>query len=542
MENIIKIQSEQGFSETWKPASETPTQTLLDFVIPGNTGTYDLSKCHINLNMEPIIPDAARNANEPGRTALYGSAFYNNVIVGFQNVSGDVKYVSDAASMVRNADMFSANRGMVESIRRVDTLRQFLWNIENDKAEQHDGVQNVGTHFGRRGPNNATSSSVQIIGGNSSVAGVQDESMAASTLSTDLRINLSDLFGVGSALWNSDVYGDTRIHLEVDMSRLIVESLGGAENTTIFDAAGQNVAYGAMRPFTVAEGTGQLADGETLGRGGAPLITEIIYDDYQLQMPFYVGQAIDVSYTHGATAVLDQAAIISGIEYNIGTNSAAQPNGTGHVRIYTSQILYTNGTGGAENVTAITIKAQTPIAAEVQLRSNRAEIVLSNLPSVEGPSEIDYRTYSTEETQGSAGLLTLNKQIFCEPNAQNLLIAHCNTGETAPDRSWSSYRMSIDNLDVSGNRDIAYGKPLHRDRMTRTFNNRGQNISNFSLNAIRVGAEQTGGGAVRPNQVPLYPIAETLPLTQAQKIVNLKLNSAAAIQDVIFYKELVKTI
>ena len=29
MENIIKISSEQGFSETWKPASEKPTKKLL---------------------------------------------------------------------------------------------------------------------------------------------------------------------------------------------------------------------------------------------------------------------------------------------------------------------------------------------------------------------------------------------------------------------------------------------------------------------------------------------------------------------------------
>ena len=44
------------------------------------------------------------------------------------------------------------------------------------------------------------------------------------------------------------------------------------------------------------------------------------------------------------------------------------------------------------------------------IRINHAEIVLSNLPSVNGPDGIDYRTYSTEETQG-AGALTYNKQI-----------------------------------------------------------------------------------------------------------------------------------
>ena len=124
-----------------------------------------------------------------------------------------------------------------------------------------------------------------------------------------------------------------------------------------------------------------------------------------------------------------------------------------------------------------------------------------------------------------------------EPNAQNLLVAHCNSNETLPSREWTSYRMSIDNVDVSGNRDIVYNKPLHRDRITRTFNNRGQNISNFSLNAIKIGAQQAGDA----NQLALYPIYETLPLTQAQKIINFKLN-APAIQDVVFFKELQKSI
>jgi len=282
-------------------------------------------------------------------------------------------------------------------------------------------------------------------------------------------------------------------------------------------------------------GPPQLPIGGQLGVD-APLVTAISYDDFELQMPFYVGQGIEVALTRtaGATTVYAQ---IAGIEYNQGTNLTNPPAGTRKVRIYTTASLYTNGTGAAENVTGISVKALRSTATTDQIRINNAEIVLTQLPSVNGPDSIDYRTYSTEETQGIAGLTSFNKQIMVEPNAQNLLVAHCNSGETLPSRAWTSYRMSIDNVDVSGNRDIAYNKPLHRDRIARTFNNRGQNISNFSLNAVKIGAQQ----AAAANQLALYPIYETLPLTQAQKIVNFKLN-AAAIQDVIFYKELQKTI
>ena len=531
MESIIKIASEQGYAETWTPASETPTQKLLDFIIPGGTGTYDLGKCWINVNAE-VLPSA--NANETSIPVILpnSTALYNNDIVMDTNISGNDKIVGDFASIVRNADMFCANRGMVESIRRVDTLRQLLFNIENDISEQHDGNMNLGNIFGRRGPSNATSQVVQIMGGNTSVTGNVNTSITASNTRRDLRIPLSDLFGVGSALWNSDVYGSTRIHVELDTSRLRIEQLGGAEDTSIF-LGGQNKAYGDMKDFTVAAGTGQLAIGETLGVN-APLITEITYFDWELQMPFYAGQAVEVAFTNTA-GIQTRYGQIVGVEYNIGTNSTNPPAGTRNVRLLFSAPIYTNATAGPENITQIVVKALRSTATTDKIRINNAEIVLTQLPSVNGPDSIDYKTYSTEETQGSAGLTTFNKQIMVEPNAQNLLIAHCKTGETQPDQSWTSYRMSIDNEDVSGNRDIAYNKPLHRDRIARTFNNRSQNISNFSLYGLKIGAQQSA------TKHPLYPIYETLPLTQAQKIVNFKLN-AAAIEDVVFYKELVKTI
>ena len=157
---------------------------------------------------------------------------------------------------------------------------------------------------------------------------------------------------------------------------------------------------------------------------------------------------------------------------------------------------------------------------------------------ITAPENIDYRTYSTEETQGNAQT-SYNKQIIVEPNCQNLIIAHVpsTSRATAPTQAWESYRLAINNNDVAGNRDIAYKKPLHEDRILRFMNNRGQNISNITLNQIDTKQIQ---GAF--NQIPFYPILETMPLTQEDKLVNLELNSNAGAQNVIFFKELTKSI
>tara|TARA_R110000803_G_scaffold3707_3_gene12603 strand:- start:2618 stop:4231 length:1614 start_codon:yes stop_codon:yes gene_type:complete len=537
MESVIKIESDQGFSETWNPSlftSKPAQQKLIDFIIPGGTGTYDLGKSWINLNVEVLNAapaDAATQGVVSSDTALYN----NGLCLDDQNSTGTLLLI-DPASMVRNADMFSADRGMVESIRRVDTLRQVLWNMENDKAEQHDGTSTLGNFFGRRGPKNKTSSFIQVMGGNTNVAGVADPSIKASRTARDLRINISDLFGVGSALWNSDVYGDTRIHLEIEPNRLTIERMGGLEDVTKFDPTGQDKFFGEMVDYN-AGGTGaDLPAGGDLG-SVQPLVTSILYENYQLDMPFYVGQSVNVAFDVAGTAATPVNAIISSIEYNLGTNSTNPPAGSKQVRIFTRTSLHNNATAAGIAITNILVKANLSAEATDEIRINRAEIVLTQTPSQDGPSSIDYTTYSTEEVQGN-GNTQHNQQLIVEPNAQNLIMAHTTSPGTAPITEWISYRMAINNADVCGNRDVLYGTPIHRDRIQRTFNNRSQDISNFSLNCIDTQAAQQGNA----NQKSFGPVFETLPLTQSSKIVNFQLKSTGGAQDMIFYKELVRTI
>jgi len=524
MEQILKIQSEQGFSETAKP-TEFINSKLIDLIIPGGMGAFDLSKSYVNINMECVN---APNASEPASVVASDTALYNNEIVYNGDLGGgNPSTIVPCSAIVRNADMFSANRGMVESIRRVNTLRQVLWNFENDKAEQHDGLDKIGTFQGRRGLNNRTSSLVQVIGSNVNVAGVSDTSKKAQGLSRDYRIPLSDLFGVGNAMWNSDVFGDTRIHLEIEPNLLSVAQLGGSEFTSTFDPAGQNLPFGKGDDVTLGGG---VDFGTT-----SPITLAITYFNPQLDCPFYVGQAVKCSCTGSvAGGSGDVFSVIQAIEFYGATNSTNPPAGDQKCRVtLRDKIITSNGAG--ETMTNVRIEALLSATASDQIRINRAEIVLSQMPGVNAPSSIDYRTYSTEETQGNS-LASYNKQVIVEPNCQNLIIAHCPSGKTQPSRAWTSYRLAINNEDIAGNRDIDFKKPLHEDRLLRFFQNRGQNVSNLTLNQI--GTSETQGAN---NQIQYYPILETMPLTQSEKMVNLELNSAGA-QDVIFYKELVRTI
>ena len=534
-ERIIKLQSQQAFNETWKPASETPIGKLIDFTIPAN-GTYDLGKSYININMETVNAAFAGGADSLGNTAPPGevaddTALYNNDIVLTTDQNNTDHYNVSCSALVRNADLFSQNKGMVESIRAVNKLRSVLWNLENDGPEMHGGLDKFGTFQGRRGVGNSTASMTQIIGSNVNVAGTKDLGLKAQKRSRDFRIPLSDLFGVGNVIWNGNYFGDTQIHLEVTPNLLRIEQMGGAERTSAM-ADGTN--FGQQVDYTAASGLGQLAVGNVLGSDAFPLVSKLAYKDFGLNYCFYVGQAISVEFDKGSGAEFAHV-IIDSLEYNSGTNSTNPPNGNESVRITTRTPVLT--AAGTIDVESININALLSTAADDQIRINKAELVLNERMDIEGPEGFDYRTYSTEETQGNSAT-QYNKQIIVEANAQNLIICNSDTKQVAPDRAWTSYRLSIDNEDVCGNRDVVYNKPLHRDRVLRFFQNRGEDPSNLSFRLLAGKAKAQQANA---NQIAYYPICETLPLTERSKTVSLELNSAGA-EDICFIKELVKSI
>lgn len=546
MESIIKLQSEQGFTETAVPLNFKNSK-LVDFVIPGNNGvTYDLGKSYVNINMEVVPHNATEIIGEVTTPVIAAGAttepFYQNDIVFESETAVGRKPLSDCATMVRNASMFSQNRGMVESIRRVNVLRSVLWNLENNKGNQHDGLDKFGSFQGRRGVKNETSSLLQVIGINTqpNALSTADTTKKAQLLSRDFRIPLSDLFGVGSAVWNGDVYGDTRIHLEIEPNRLVIQQCGGSEDTSELTLPSGAVFYGAMDSLDGAADIPLLPATKSLGTD-VPLRTKIPYQNPELQCPFYVGAAIKVEFTKaitgGATTTGNvKYAVIASIKYNSGDNSTNPPTDPNQkIEITTTAPIHTAG-AATENISAILVNTVLSKAGDDQIRINGAELVLSEMVGVEGPTSIDYRTYSTEETQNGAGVASFNKQIVCEPNAQNLIIANCVSGQILPDRAWNNYRLAINNRDVAGNRDIGWNSPLYKDRALRFLKNRDQTPKNMSFNAILSGQRQDASA----NQANIYPILETLPLTTESKIVNLELDGTP--QDVIFFKELAKTI
>ena len=558
-ERILKLQSDQNFQEIAIPKAFT--QKLIDFRIPASGMNYDLAKSYININMEVnSVGQLDSNGSVPTGAVDSDTALFNNDIS--YDGGANFHHLASNAQIIRNADMFSSSKGMVESIRRVNTLRNILWNFENDSAEKRNGLDKSGVFRGRRGTGNSTSTLIQNIGQNVDSTGNADLTLKAAKLSRDFRIPLSDLFGVGNSVWNTNYFGETRIHLEMQPNLLNIEQLGGSENTDTYNGQATNPEWGAMQAYDGTAGNNAtFPQGEGLGLAKAPFVTKIIYDDPGLDFPFYVGQSVQCDFTNsvgagsGGMVVVTTGNIIESIEHvtpaTIARVAVTAPALTGLV-VGSVMIIMREQAASAvagavvQNLTAVTLKASKGQSATDTISINRAELVLSEV-EMEGPLGLDYTTYTTEETQGQDGLINLNKQVMVEPSCSNLIIANCKTGRVNADQPWFYYRMSIDNVDQTGNRDIVYNESIHQNRMERFFKNRNQRWTNAALMQIACDQAQRAPGellAANNNQVPFYPILETMPLTQGTKIVNLELEGTTGNdpQDLVFYKEIQKSI
>ena len=529
MEKVIKLQSDNQFTEEAVPGAFT-TCKLLDFTIPGN-GTYDLSKSYISINAELLLNDPVGGG--PAGALGTDTALYNAGLSMKSISTTNVAFVQQSASLVRNCQMESQNRGMVESIRRVDTLRQALFYLENDKQATQERTENLGTQEGRRGLGNLTSAHIQAVIRNVDNAGNAQLGLKSIGIDRDYRIPLSDLFGVGNAMWSGSVYGPTRIHLEMNTNLLQIDNMGGNENNN--NGPDGATVYGKMvQQVGVATDTALLV-----------MESQLTYKDYDLNFPFYVGQAIECSVedsTRGGGPYVSKV-IIDSIDYS-NNNSAATPGGDEKMRITTRTAWYTTPTQAASNID-VTIKGLTPNLVTSKIRINKADIVLAEQVGQMGPNEIDYRTYVSEIQVATGNNYFHQYQV--EPEAQNMLICSCDTGNIAPNRAWADYRISIDNIDQTGNRDVTYNSNLHQDRIMRFFNNRGQNVDSLTLSMIDTIQTQGTSNATRTQQVPYFPLLETLPITNVAKDVQIQMNGGviggpAALQDIILYKEVIRTI
>ncbi|MGI9555063.1 MAG: hypothetical protein ACR2M6_03725 [Vampirovibrionia bacterium] len=526
MDKVIKISSQQGYAGTWLNTGTAPSSlNLLDFTIDRGLN-IDMSRSYISLNSQINNTTNAQPINARWK---------------FQSDGANDANVPTAA-LIKNVTLRN-DKGLVESVRRVDTLACSLFGLTNSAEDRKNDLNTFSKFVDGRGVGNYTSVQLDCITDNTAPNGSDVNPLHNSkSISRDIKIPLKDVLGCcGAERYSTDNMGQTRIHCEMNADLLSSEHLGGAEDTSnMFDGA---TKYGKMTDETVADG----AD------FGTEHISEGAYGDYQYVCPFYVGQQVIINFSTtpsagGATTPRGPiTTTIVSMKYqtnNEKPSTGADPNTNFAKMIFqVANNIFNNATGVEQVVSAILMKADTTLALQNVI--SRAELCLYTIPDDGNmPTSLTFPTYTTEEDNGT-GLTSFNRQYMLEPEADAILVALCNDNVILPARAIKSYRYAIDQDEQTGNRDIPVcsnnllGSPLQYDRLQRCLDS--QIAVGFRNAQLRFyNSAEAAQTAVYGS--PIAVIAETCEESKDSKMLNLNIESDQAIQKMVIYKHMYKTI
>ena len=509
-DKVIRISSQQGFSDVYANTEKPSGLNLLDFTIPKGYN-IDMSKSYVSINGQ-VNNDSGKPVN---------AAFW-------LDVNNAEKINVPTSALIRNCSIQN-NKGVVESIRRLDTLNCGLFGLE-DTAEERKGDMNTFAQYEEgRGLNNHTSFNLDCVTDNTTPDGATINTAHTSrNLSRDIKVPLNHMFGMcNSEAYSTDIWGETRIHCETNFVKgvgagLQSRMLGGEEATSLmFDGA---TNYGDM----VAQ------NGIVAGASTTALESSGTYGDWQNVYPFFVGQDVSIKKNVSGIGDVTTEHEITAIKFQ-GDNTATPPTNLSKVFMTLNPPAFTNAAGQpARDITAIEVSAKVDQVLSNVI--NRAELVLT-LTDESPEEEIDFTTYSSEEDNGN-GLTSFARTYLAEPEASALFVALCNDGSIIPTRTFESYRYAVDNEEQTGNRDVFVGQPLHYDRLQRCLDSQtGLGFKNAQLSFYQNTQTQ-----VLAYAQPVSMICETLAKTEGNKKVALQIECVNTLEQIILYKMMAKSI
>jgi hypothetical protein len=526
-DKVIRIGSQQGFAESWVNANAPSSLNLVDFEIPAGM-VVDLTKSYVAFNTE-LTPSAqafASAGSGVGNKGQFATDSPINSMLRLNNLGADGEaYEAPNAALIKNARI-SCDKGHIESIRRVDTLKAALFNMEHDREERKDDMNAFTAPKGTLGIGNQSSLFLDCVVRNTDGAGNKITGETSRQLARDVKVPLKSVFGIaeGAEAWDTSKFGTTRIHMETNWKHVKADELGGAEATSnSFDATN---TWGAMEDVNAVAAAANIPS----------LITKFAYTDYQQTSPFYCGQRVMVSGTWSGGAVrVDIPQVIESIEMDM-ANSKLTITFDPTINGGATGLANPNG-AGPENFANITMKADHTYTENITV--NRAELVLFTRPPMDSPSEYQYITYTTEEDNGNA-ITSFARGYTMEGEAEQMMVCLAPANHILPSTVYESYRYAVDNKDMTGNRSVQVGSPLQYDRLTRALDNQYTDWRSAQLKFFN----QTPNA---PTQANAYDkanstIVETLPLSDRPKYVDIQVEAAAGVADLRIYKQMVRSI
>ena len=482
MDKYIKLNSNQG-------GPFTANQNLVDFEIPSD-GVYNLRDSYITLNVKVDVTETETASGQGIYVTNLEWATGGTDHPKFQNVT-----------LVKNCSMSCARRGQIENLRRVDILRQNMATLTKNQRTRFDESYLAANQLIN-----------PINGGQFGIA--QDITKEGSQKSRNLeivpvQIALHDLFDFcHTPEYDTMKAGATRVHLELN-----VDKISAVQSN--LRSSWANADFKLMNDVTAT------ADGEE--------VTSLVVTQKVPSLnvsPFYVGQKLEVSGDNNGLAITPTNAVIK----SISRTSAGVMTLT-----FENSIVTLATTGHVFNNIEVDVVAFASATVEFSF----AEIALKRVMNPMGMDEIDYSTFSTDESNGNS-LTSYQRQFQVEPEAVNVLVMFPSPDDDllSVNNDVNSFRFRINNHDAS-DRDISVNGPLYYDRLGMTLGNMGMRLRGLAQNAGCPSETSDWDSVYEKAGLKITVLANPLPQTMNEK--NLQVNISAGgsgVQKLALFKEL----
>lgn len=406
-EKYIKIQSQQN-------APFNASNNRVDWIIPSSFGKVSMKDSFIQMycKVDAVEADSATG------TGVYMSALKWN------NGGNPYNNHFDNVALIRNSRISSANKGMIESVRRTDILRQNLTSMRQSQSEVDslryitaDPLKNL-----KNGQQYGFFTDVNKSG----------DVFSTSNDNTPVMVRLGDILD----FCNVDVIdmakmGDTRIHTELNI---------------------ENISATQVFPDVLTNG--DKVDDIAQPSQDTPissLTTTTKYTNLD-QSPWYVGQKIEYTGTvNGAGNTTANGVIISILQ---------NANGSLTLRLNRDLFTLTSGNGGATGGT-LDIIAPTSLTPEF----HRMELVLKVVPqSTPDASNVLYTQFDTYELNG-LGATNFTNVVEIHGGAENAIIMPVNVNGLDSTGSITDFRIALNNVELTDSRSVIPYTPLYQDRV-----------------------------------------------------------------------------
>jgi hypothetical protein len=478
---VIKISSRQS-------APITSTANLLDYELP--PGKFDLSRSYLQIesNMDSGPGDLAQYVGRyPGQPA--DASIYDNI------------------SLVRHGSLRSITKGVIETSRHVNVLRNNLKSFTDSQGKQLSELY-VGKFQGTHDRNGLMASQWRELS--------KTGTAASTNKSHEHIVPLSDIFNFAKHdYYDTSRHGDLTINLEMAPESMVpypiltgADSYLGAAYWTNIEAP-NTVANGAIVLPNPAPPTGTDYP--------QPVSMQRRYNSIG-NSPFFVGQLVRLTATQ---FIIPVDTSITKITYDEITRSIQLT--------FADAIAVDGGTA-----TDLSIATRAPTAAPT-VAFPKADLVLVEVDEVASPpDEYQYTTYKLQEDTQAA--TNLNKNYMIGPLCKNVLL--CMPAALGADtprdllnkKKVSSYRFSVNNkflqnrlIPIQSGQDHITG--LHQTQIMKSFDN---------MDADRKGsgyfleADNSLAASYKDAQVN-YTLMTPVPLTGSQKMFGVEINMDAAL-------------